>query len=122
MILFLAQQKLFMPPATDDQGKMMQKMMTFMMLFMGIMFFKVAAGLCIYFITSSLWGIIERVLLPKPQLATDKLPDGGKLTLDGGSKKKGNNKSGDKAAQKREDELAERKRRNVERKKRLKGR
>ena len=122
MILFLAQQKLFMPPATDDQGKMMQKMMTFMMLFMGVMFFKVAAGLCIYFITSSLWGIIERVLLPKPQLAKDKLPDAGQLTLGDAPKKKLLSKSADKAALKREEELAERKRRNSERKKRLKGR
>ena len=68
IFLFLAQQKLFTPPATDDQQKMMQKMMTFMMIFMGFLFFKVSAGLCIYFITSSLWGIAERKLLPKPVL------------------------------------------------------
>ena len=30
------------------------------------MFYKVPAGLCLYFITSSLWGICERKLLPKP--------------------------------------------------------
>jgi YidC/Oxa1 family membrane protein insertase len=41
--------------------------MTFMTVFMGFMFFKVPAGLCIYFITSSLWGIAERKLLPKPK-------------------------------------------------------
>ena len=29
------------------------------------MFFKVASGLCLYFIASSLWGIAERKLLPK---------------------------------------------------------
>jgi YidC/Oxa1 family membrane protein insertase len=40
-------------------------MMMFMTVFMGFMFFKVPAGLCIYFITSSLWGIAERKLLPK---------------------------------------------------------
>jgi len=45
----------------------------FMMLFMGFMFFKVPAGLCLYFITSSLWAVIERKLLPKPKLDTDKL-------------------------------------------------
>jgi YidC/Oxa1 family membrane protein insertase len=33
---------------------------------MGIMFYKVAAGLCIYFIASSIWGIAERKLVPKP--------------------------------------------------------
>ena len=35
----------------------------------GVMFFKVPSGLCIYFITSSLWGICERKLLPKPPVA-----------------------------------------------------
>jgi YidC/Oxa1 family membrane protein insertase len=29
------------------------------------MFYKVAAGLCVYFIASSLWGLAERQLLPK---------------------------------------------------------
>jgi len=38
-----------------------------MTVFMGVMFYKVPAGLCIYFITSSLWGICERKLLPKAQ-------------------------------------------------------
>lgn len=68
VVFFLVQQKLFMPPPTDDQQRLMQKMMTFMMMFMGILFFKVAAGLCIYFITSSVWSIVEKLLLPKPQL------------------------------------------------------
>jgi len=65
--LFLAQQKMFMPPATDEQTKMQQQMMTYMTVFMGVMFYKVPAGLCLYFITSSLWGIAERKLLPKPK-------------------------------------------------------
>jgi YidC/Oxa1 family membrane protein insertase len=63
--LFLWQQKMFMPPATDEQTAMQQKMIKYMMIFMGVMFFKVASGLCIYFIASSLWGIAERKLLPK---------------------------------------------------------
>ncbi len=66
--LFLVQQKLFTPPATDEQTKMQQQMMSFMTLFIGLMFFKVPAGLCIYFITSSLWGICERKLIPKPEI------------------------------------------------------
>ena len=41
-----------------------------MMIFMGVMFFKVPAGLCVYFIASSLWGIGERKLLPKPKPGT----------------------------------------------------
>ena len=40
-------------------------MMKFMMVFMGVMFYKVPSGLGIYFITSSLWAIGERLLLPK---------------------------------------------------------
>ena len=75
MFLFILQQKLFTPPATDDQQKMMQKMMMFMMIFMGFMFFKVPSGLCLYFITSSLWAVIERKLLPKPKLDTDRFAD-----------------------------------------------
>ncbi|MEM6688960.1 MAG: YidC/Oxa1 family insertase periplasmic-domain containing protein [Planctomycetota bacterium] len=63
--LFLLQQKLFMPPATDEQTRMTQKMMNFMTLFMGLFFFRAPAGLCLYFITSSLWGICERVLVKK---------------------------------------------------------
>jgi YidC/Oxa1 family membrane protein insertase len=63
--LFLWQQKLFMPPPTDEQQVLQQKMMQYMMIFMAFMFYHVAAGLCIYFIASSLWGIAERKLLPK---------------------------------------------------------
>jgi YidC/Oxa1 family membrane protein insertase len=67
--LFLWQQKLFMPPAMDEQQKMQQQVMNYMMWFMAVMFFKVPCGLCLYFIASSLWGIAERLWLPVPQLA-----------------------------------------------------
>lgn len=63
--LFLVQQKMFMPPPTNDEQAMQQKMMNFMTVFMGVMFYKVPAGLCVYFIASSLWGMGERKLLPK---------------------------------------------------------
>ena len=113
MVLFLVQQKLFTPPAVDDQQKMMQKMMGFMMIFMGIMFFKVPSGLCLYFITSSIWGILERKLLPKPVLDT------GSLDLD-------QPVSISKAARKRMDEerakVDEKRKRNADRKKELKKR
>lgn len=65
VVLFLTQQKLFMPPATDEQTAMQQKIMNIMTLMMGLFFFRVPAGLCIYFITSSLWGICERILVKK---------------------------------------------------------
>src|SRR5262249_47758822 len=63
--LMLVQQKLMTPPPADEQQEMQQKMMKYMMVFMGLMFYKVAAGLCLYFIASSLWGFAERKLLPK---------------------------------------------------------
>jgi YidC/Oxa1 family membrane protein insertase len=63
--LMIVQQKLMTPPPTDEQQEIQQKMMKWMMVVFGIMFYKVAAGLCIYFIASSLWGVAERKLLPK---------------------------------------------------------
>jgi YidC/Oxa1 family membrane protein insertase len=58
-----------MPPPANEQAEMQQKMMKYMMIFFGLMFYKVAAGLCLYLIVSSLWGIAERKLLPKNELA-----------------------------------------------------
>ena len=79
--LFIVQQKMFMPPPTDEQSRMQQNMMKYMMLFMGVLFFKVASGLCIYFIASSLWGVAERKLLPHPSKNSSgdaNRPDAGK--------------------------------------------
>jgi hypothetical protein len=42
-----------------------------MMVIMCLMFYKVAAGLCVYFIASSLWGLAERKLLPKAKKPAD---------------------------------------------------
>lgn len=71
--LFLWQQKKMMPPPADEQAAMQQKVMTFMMVFMGLLFYKVASGLCLYFIVSTLWGIGERKFLPK-SLPSDEAP------------------------------------------------
>jgi YidC/Oxa1 family membrane protein insertase len=65
VVLMLVQQKMMTPPPTDEQQQMQQSMMKYMMVFFGLMFYKVAAGLCIYFTASSLWGLAERKLLPK---------------------------------------------------------
>jgi YidC/Oxa1 family membrane protein insertase len=64
VVFLVIHQKLFTPPATDEQTKMTQDMMKYMTLFMGVLFFKVPAGLCLYFITSSLWSVCERLMLP----------------------------------------------------------
>ncbi|MDO4558425.1 MAG: YidC/Oxa1 family insertase periplasmic-domain containing protein [Planctomycetia bacterium] len=65
IILFLWQQNRMMPTPTDDQGRMQQKMMKFMMIFMGFLFFKVPSGLCIYMVIVTFWGVCERHFLPK---------------------------------------------------------
>jgi YidC/Oxa1 family membrane protein insertase len=87
--MFIVQQKMLMPPPADEQAAMQQKVMNFMMIFMGILFYKVAAGLCIYFIASSLWGVGERMLLPKSATAKsgdDETPDRGPRRPPGGGR------------------------------------
>jgi YidC/Oxa1 family membrane protein insertase len=66
IVLFLLQQEIMMPPPTDDQAKMQRKMMRFMMIFMGLLFFRVPSGLCIYFIASTMFALLERKFIPKP--------------------------------------------------------
>lgn len=53
------------PPSTTPEAKMQKQIMMFMMVFMGTMFYKVPAGLCVYLITSGAWSMLERKLLPK---------------------------------------------------------
>ena len=73
--LMLVQTKLFSPPPTTPEAEMQQKTMKYMMIFMAVMFYKVPAGLGIYFITSSLWSIGERLLLPKIAHEPSKITD-----------------------------------------------
>lgn len=75
VVLFLVSMKMSMPEPTNEQGVMQQKMMKYMTGFMGLMFYKVASGLCLYFIASSLWGLGERRLLKKTNPGTT--PGGG---------------------------------------------
>lgn len=63
IVLFIVQQKVLMPKPTDEQTAMAQKMMMFMTVAMGVLFFRVPAGLCIYFITSSTWSLLERWII-----------------------------------------------------------
>jgi YidC/Oxa1 family membrane protein insertase len=69
VILFVVQQKMFTPPAMDEQAAMQQKIMSYMMIFIGYMFYRVPSGLCLYFIASSLWGVAEKKLMPKPSMS-----------------------------------------------------
>jgi YidC/Oxa1 family membrane protein insertase len=65
VVLMLYQQKKMMPISADPQVMAQQRMMKWMMILFGLFFYKVAAGLCIYFIASSIWGILERRWIPK---------------------------------------------------------
>ena len=75
--LFIIQQKVLMPKATDDQTRVAQQMMMVMTIMMGVLFFKVPAGLCIYFITSSTWSLVERFLIKRftPKSSMVNLPE-----------------------------------------------
>jgi len=76
--LFIVQQKILMPKANDEQTRMAQQIMMGMTVMMGVLFFKVPAGLCIYFITSSTWSLVERFLIKRytPQAEIKTLPEG----------------------------------------------
>ena len=63
--LMMIQQKKMMPVTDDPQMQAQQRMMKFMMIFMGVFFFKMAAGMCLYFIATTVWGLIERTFVPK---------------------------------------------------------
>jgi YidC/Oxa1 family membrane protein insertase len=58
--LMLWQQSKMMPPKTDENAPDPKTMMRIMMFMMAFMFYKVAAGLALYFIVGSLWGMAER--------------------------------------------------------------
>jgi YidC/Oxa1 family membrane protein insertase len=81
IVLFVIQNKLFTPPPTNDEQAMQYKMMNFMMVFMGFLFYKVPAGLCVYFIASSLWGICERKLLDRHKRTLEAAGAAGGTTL-----------------------------------------
>ena len=88
--LFVIQQKLFMPPPTDKDQELQHKIMNYMMIFMGFMFYHVPAGLCVYFIASSLWGICERKLLDfqsKRKPAASETQDSNTIEIKAESKK-----------------------------------
>ncbi|RLS55326.1 MAG: membrane protein insertase YidC [Planctomycetota bacterium] len=63
--LFLFQQRQMMPPPTNDEERMRNNMMNGMTVVMGFLFYSVPSGLCLYFIASSILGMIERWALKK---------------------------------------------------------
>lgn len=75
--LIFVQQLVTMPPPTDEQQAATQRMMKYTVLAMGVFFYKVPAGLCLYFICSTAWALTERTLIPKPKTGTTPLPPEG---------------------------------------------
>jgi YidC/Oxa1 family membrane protein insertase len=69
--LMVIQQQMMTPPTSDEQMQQTQKMMKWMMIVMGLMFYKMPSGLCIYFIATTLWGFLERKLSKKKTPAAD---------------------------------------------------
>jgi YidC/Oxa1 family membrane protein insertase len=101
--LMLWQQKLFMPPAVDEQQRVQQQMMNYMMWFMALMFFKVPCGLCLYFIASSLWGIAERLWMPKTMPAGSVAVSGGRtIDVSASAVQAGTNGAADAARERRQ--------------------
>ncbi|MBL8857654.1 MAG: membrane protein insertase YidC [Planctomycetes bacterium] len=64
VVMWILQQR-SMPKPTDEQAKMMYKMMMFMPIIMGVFLYNYAAGLSLYMITTSTLGIIEQKVIKK---------------------------------------------------------
>jgi YidC/Oxa1 family membrane protein insertase len=65
IVLMFWQQLKMLPPATDDQSRQQRMMMKIMMFVMPIFFYKFAAGLALYFIIGTVWGLVERRIIKK---------------------------------------------------------
>ena len=84
VIVTLVNQKM-MPQSDDPQVKMQQKMMSFMMIAFGFIFYSFAAGLMVYFITSALVGIVEQKMIRRDLRAAGIVPTPGVSTDSGSS-------------------------------------
>ncbi len=93
ILMIIAQyvmQKMTPNPSVDPNQQQMQKMMQFMPLVFGFMFYGVASGLVLYWLTSNLVGIVQQYFInksmpplpaasaPQPPAAKPKKPNGGK--------------------------------------------
>ncbi|GIW87786.1 MAG: hypothetical protein KatS3mg108_2110 [Isosphaeraceae bacterium] len=87
--LMLVHTKLFSPPATTPEQVQSQKIMKWMLILMAFMFYKVPAGLCLYFIVSSLWSIGERLLLPSMRAPIPAQPAAVEATAESGERRSG---------------------------------
>ena len=68
VVLIFLQQHLTMPPALSEEQAQQQKVMKYMVVLMGVFFYRVPSGLSLYFICSTGWALLERQLIPKPKV------------------------------------------------------
>ena len=64
VVLWIFQQKV-MPKPTDEKALQMQKMMMWMPIIFGVFLYKYPAGLSLYMITTSTFGILEQTVIKK---------------------------------------------------------
>ncbi len=64
VVLWILQQKV-MPKPTEEQALRMHKMMMFMPIMFGFFLYNYAAGLSLYMITTSTFGILEQTVIKK---------------------------------------------------------
>lgn len=86
VLLMLVQQKL-QPKAADPQAQQTQRMMSFMMIAFGFIFYSFPSGLMVYFITSALFGLCESRIIRR-KIAREEEQAGGApaaTTGDGGA-------------------------------------
>jgi YidC/Oxa1 family membrane protein insertase len=61
LTLMFLQMRFMQPPPADEQMAQQQKMTQYIMIPMfAFLFYKMPSGLCLYFISTTLWGLIER--------------------------------------------------------------
>ncbi|MCK6446879.1 MAG: membrane protein insertase YidC [Planctomycetes bacterium] len=65
MVVLWVWQQLLMPKPTDEQQAKIQKLMVFMPIMMGFFLYEYAAGLSLYMITQSIFGILEMTVVKK---------------------------------------------------------
>lgn len=64
VVLWIVQQRV-MPKPTDEQAQRVQKMMMWMPILFGVFLYNYPAGLSVYMITTSMFGILEQTVIKK---------------------------------------------------------
>jgi len=73
-VMLLQQKFTPMPQSDDPQVQTQRKMMLFMSVIFGVLFFQIESGCALYIITSTMWGIGEGYLIRRKMKAAEALP------------------------------------------------